>query len=345
MQEHPVPQNVTGYEFHLIGQMTLKQFMEVAAGIIIAVIVNTTNLPTFIKYPVMFIAGVSGAALAFIPFEGRPLDRWFLAFIKAIYQPTMFFWKKSNTIPEAFTYVSTVQVTSQIEIDYKPIRQSRVKDYISSITTTQASKDLSEEEQRAQEVLLLFSQPQHAIPVAAPIPQGITTPGPGQTQIIVAKQASDVSIPESVPTKIENASGVTPIGNYQTQTLSSNQASPMQEVFSKDTHTKSSPVAAVATDASLPFPNKPTVPNMIVGMVVTPDKKIIENAIVTIYKKADRTPIRALKTNALGQFGVITPLENGEYIIEAEKEGFHFTENLLTLSATIIDPLLLQAHS
>ncbi len=81
MQEHPVPQNVTGYEFHLIGQMTLKQFMEVAAGVVVAVLVYWTNLPVVFKYPLMAFVGLLGVALAFIPLVGRPVDRLFFAFI------------------------------------------------------------------------------------------------------------------------------------------------------------------------------------------------------------------------------------------------------------------------
>ena len=39
MKQHPIPQDITGYKFHLIGAMTLKQFAEVAVGAIIAFIV------------------------------------------------------------------------------------------------------------------------------------------------------------------------------------------------------------------------------------------------------------------------------------------------------------------
>jgi hypothetical protein len=38
MKEHPIPQDITNYRFHIVGSMTLKQFGECAAGVIIALI-------------------------------------------------------------------------------------------------------------------------------------------------------------------------------------------------------------------------------------------------------------------------------------------------------------------
>ena len=35
MREHPIPQDITGYKFHIIGSMTLKQFLEIAIGVIV----------------------------------------------------------------------------------------------------------------------------------------------------------------------------------------------------------------------------------------------------------------------------------------------------------------------
>jgi hypothetical protein len=102
-------------------------------------------------------------------------------------------------------------------------------------------------------------------------------------------------------------------------------------------------VSPVQTDTSLPFPTQPTIPNVIVGMVLTNDKKIIDNAIVTIVRESDSTPVRALKTNMLGQFEIVTPLENGSYMIVTEKEGFTFANKSLELHQQIIEPLIIQA--
>src|SRR5260221_1033065 len=117
MQEHPVPQNVTGYEFHLIGQMTLKQFFTAGVGVLFAIITNATNLPTIFKFPLIFLFGVGGFGMAFVPYEGRSLDKWFLAFIRSIYHPTLFFWKKTNPVPEAFSYVQPKFLDTRPTVD------------------------------------------------------------------------------------------------------------------------------------------------------------------------------------------------------------------------------------
>src|SRR3989338_5942844 len=96
MIEHPVPQNVTAYQFHLVGDMTLKQFLELAGGIVLAWFIWTLQIPAFIRWPFIGLSALSGFALAFMPLEERPLDQWVIAFFKAVYLPTLFNWKKSR---------------------------------------------------------------------------------------------------------------------------------------------------------------------------------------------------------------------------------------------------------
>src|SRR3990167_8449636 len=104
MYQHPVPQNVTGYQFRLIGDMTIKQFGLLAAGIGVAVFFYLTNLFAPIKWALMFGSGLFGVALAFFPIEERPLDQWIVAYFKAIYQPTHFIWQKIPLLPSYFSF-------------------------------------------------------------------------------------------------------------------------------------------------------------------------------------------------------------------------------------------------
>ena len=36
MEQHAIPQQISNYEFKLVGDMTLKQFLKAAAGIVLA---------------------------------------------------------------------------------------------------------------------------------------------------------------------------------------------------------------------------------------------------------------------------------------------------------------------
>jgi hypothetical protein len=89
-QAHPIPQNVTNFEFHLVGDMTLKQFGYLAAGLGFAFLVFTTlsTIQPIIAWPLIIISALLGVAFAFLPIQERPLDHWVAAFFKAIFQPT-----------------------------------------------------------------------------------------------------------------------------------------------------------------------------------------------------------------------------------------------------------------
>ena len=96
IQQHPLPQDITNYRFRLIGDMTIKQFASLAISIIVAIIVYGLPLPFFFRYPLTFFFVLLGVGMAFVPFQGRTLDIWIIAFIKSIYSPTLFAWKKTS---------------------------------------------------------------------------------------------------------------------------------------------------------------------------------------------------------------------------------------------------------
>lgn len=102
MQEHPVPQNITSFEFKLIGDMTLRQFGYVGTGIALALIFFFAKpLSPWIRFPFVFLCPALGFALAFMPVEGRSLDRWLVSFIHAVFGNTLYIWKKEGIELEA----------------------------------------------------------------------------------------------------------------------------------------------------------------------------------------------------------------------------------------------------
>lgn len=102
MQEHPVPQNITSFEFKLIGDMTLRQFGYVGTGIALALLFFFAKpLSPWIRFPFVFLCPALGFALAFMPVEGRSLDRWLVSFIHAVFGNTLYVWKKEGVAIEA----------------------------------------------------------------------------------------------------------------------------------------------------------------------------------------------------------------------------------------------------
>jgi hypothetical protein len=96
MENHPIPQDITGFEFKLIGEMTIKQFAYLAGGAILAWVIYILPLFVFIKIPIAFAFIGLGAAFAFLPIDGRPLDVMIKCFIKAAFSPTQYVYQKAG---------------------------------------------------------------------------------------------------------------------------------------------------------------------------------------------------------------------------------------------------------
>lgn len=96
IENHPIPQDITGFEFKLIGDMTLKQFAYLAGGIGIAWIFYTIPLAMLIKIPLGLLFIALGASLAFLPISGRPMDTMIKNFIKAAFSPTQYVYQKTG---------------------------------------------------------------------------------------------------------------------------------------------------------------------------------------------------------------------------------------------------------
>lgn len=355
MREHPIPQDLTGYRFHIIGNMTLKQFTEVAVGVVIGVILYNTNLVAVVKWPLILISAGMGAMLAWVPFEERPLDHWFTTFFTVLYRPTKFFWRKKITIPAPFLFKPRPdQVNVADEVDLMPARQARTKEYITTVELTQPKDAWElEEEQRVAALLNHFDTVEVS---SVSVTKTAHKPDLG----VRVRELQDISHPQSdsgtadsVSTNLSAASQLTSI-NQPPQTtaapITTEQPVTSEVIAAQQTQSlqpivqtpPALPAEKITTNASLPFPTAPTQPNKLVGMVLTEDQKILTNTIVEI-KNLQGMVARAVKTNALGQFFITTPLENGSYIVSADKPGYQFTNQQLVLTGQIVPPLQITA--
>ena len=96
IENHPIPQDITGFEFKLIGNMTLKQFAYLAGGVIIAWVLYILPLFVFIKIPLALAFVALGASFAFLPIGGRPMDVMLGNFFKAVFSPTQYIYQKTG---------------------------------------------------------------------------------------------------------------------------------------------------------------------------------------------------------------------------------------------------------
>jgi hypothetical protein len=354
MQQHPIPQNVTAYEFHLIGNMTVKQFLELGAGIGVGVVIYSTNLPMYIKFGLIIFAVGAGAALAFLPFDGRPLDKMVIVFLKAVYSPTQFIWQKAAQIPGYFTYESK-RPNLKPESETQKVRKN-LREYLSTLPETQNPDLLDAGELKyVASINALFQSTPNPTSISATEGTNYTSPSirvrkmkpeSEVTQINprlvrTIQSVSMITVPENKPIKIDEVS--TSIKATAQQTT----YTPVIPLPQSEINGINQPLASAASatqNRNLPFPSLPTTPNTLVGMVIDPLGHIVENAIIEV-RDQHNVPVRALKSNRLGQFLSATPLTNGAYQIEVEKDGLKFDIVNINLTGQILEPLEIRAKS
>ncbi len=94
MQQHPIPQNITGFEFKLIGFLTLRQFGYLGAAAIIDFILYSAKVPFFVLLMLGGPVSLVALALAFVSLNNLPFERWLAAFLKTIYSPNTRVWHR-----------------------------------------------------------------------------------------------------------------------------------------------------------------------------------------------------------------------------------------------------------
>lgn len=379
MEQHPIPQNVTAYQFRLVGDMTLKQFLELGSGILLGFLTTRLPLiPVFIKWPAAGILAFGGIALAFLPVEERPLDIWLKNFIKSIYAPTQYLWQKKAQLPDFFTYTRGKSPPEPIKPRIKDQRQ--LQSYLSTLAqTTEPEIDKREGVALGRINQLLGSAPTPGLAVSTQ-PGFAVSPGiksrklrtPDQLrrgvviyeepvkedQLIQPKPAPSPTTPPQPKTK------QTFVAQYRKQAApsaplqaSSPQAGPVIEIAplprppltvaslypqppSKADRDRLRVAPEFAQD--LPLPTPPDIPNIVVGMVLAPDSRLLVNAIIEMRNDQNQT-VRAVKTNKLGQFFIATPLLNGTYEIRVEHPEYTFDIIKLKAEGKIIPPIKIKA--
>ncbi len=329
MEQHPIPQNISSYQFRLVGDMTLKQFFQLAGGFLVGLIFYSSPLIAIIKWPFAILSVILGAAMAFVPLEERPLENWIFAFFKAIYSPTIFKWKRATETPKFFQDETPA---SNVPNPQTQVQDAALKNYLE--TARVASGPLAKLERAEQGFLAAISG------IFAGI-KGPAIPTVNQSPAVPPPPAAPkkLEIPVSVPVKVSPMQPSHLVVEektqpaFQTAQIQTQKVNPIiagEEIVS----TKEAIFSIDATP-----PNPPTSPNVIVGQVVDETRRIIEGAIIEVRDEYGR-PIRALRSNKLGHFIAVTALDNGKYSIISEKDGYQFMPVNFEAKGDIIPPIL-----
>jgi hypothetical protein len=193
MENHPIPQDITGFEFKLIGDMTIKQFAYVAAGVLSAFVTYISPLPDLIKIPLALIFVGIGAAFAFLPIEGRPMDLMLRNFFKAVFSPTQYIYRKAGA--KLFAQSQTTASPTSKATPVTPDKQ--LKDFLNALP-----KRVNKLDQK--ETVFFQSLGQYSGPKATQNVPGFvaehayakqtTQPQPAVTQATASKKGDDAAV-------------------------------------------------------------------------------------------------------------------------------------------------------
>ena len=334
MEQHPIPQQISSYQFKLVGDMTLKQFFQVAGGVVISLLFYATPLHPLIKWPLILISAGLGAAMAFLPFQERPLEKWIIAFFRSIYSPTLYFWKKTDKPTVFFTENAVVPAIGNV-----PAGQAAESN----------TKKLEEAEKSFLAKLGSLWSTASTTPIA--VPAATTTTQPVQvattqpvidqptTKTVAPSNTPLVSIPQQIPTVITRSAPKLVVEEHGPAVAANASTISSLDVPKLEEKTITTNEVEFSIDAAPPQPA--IIANTVVGQVMDEDRKIIEGAILEI-KDLNSRPVRALKSNKAGHFIIVTPLANGKYEISIEKDGFIFEPVSFETKGEIIPPIAIK---
>ena len=386
MENHPIPQDITGFQFKLIGDMTLKQFAYLAGGSILAWIIFSLPITYFLKFPFASLIILSGVSLAFLSMEGRPMDTMIINFMRATFSPTKYVYQNPKlglsqdstnlkvqevNFPTPMKKETVSDKTPQEGVDKKEFdffhmlsqmlhpQQSQPASHSSKDTSSSsdpyivtaevqgekksmphhAPSENTNERKEESEIEKLDEQTQALKEkLKAAVEEEKANEG-SSTYEDVHKKALEIEqvLSETLSQKQNLEKQIIEL-KRQLQTQKSETYAPSPAPLTKTPNVRTITNKAQAKTAGLP--TIPEFPNIITGIVKDPRENPLANILVEV-KDSEGNPVRAFKTNPLGQFGASTPLSNGDYTIEFEdSKGMNkFDKIAFTVTGDIIPPI------
>lgn len=262
------------------------------------------------------------------------------AFLKAIYSPTKRSWYKNNLVFSKSPIFATrlnlyfsSMASSPIAATAAPVISSPLP--TPELTKTQPTPEPSKPSE---------SNKNTGLPSTDQLTQTVELAKQAQTlqaQILQGeRQLSEVK----AKADLEEFNMV--LANLQKLVQEAQQIKKQLAVVTGDSSTP--PAPEVKVEVVKPIKQKNTqmsltsFPNIINGVITDSQGNYLDSVVVVIYNK-DGLPVRALKTNKLGQFTGSTPLPNGTYRLELEKENLTFDVLQIELDGKVLPPLIIKA--
>jgi len=341
MENHPIPQDVTGFKFRLIGSITLKQFLYLLGAGAVALVLYFLPITPFIKFPFMVFAGLIGMAFAFVPIDGRPMDKMIYNFAKALPSENQFLYHKRGAEMVFFSFMPPAHAKPTAT----QVQNAQASE--KAMLFNQVSKSYFKPDREEQESIQNISQLFQEGPVSK---QGFTS-RVYNADLAPIKPASPAApeeiqnIPEKlvephVPTPQTQASKPAPLPTHVQAETSNPVAVTAPTSAPVQTATPTAPTQPTQTQDATQTANGVYTPNVIQGIVKDPRGKPLPHVIIEVLD-TNNIPVRAFRTTQNGGFKSVTPLPNGTYTIHLEDslKKQSFTDVSVTLTGQIVNPI------
>ncbi|MDZ4228876.1 MAG: carboxypeptidase-like regulatory domain-containing protein, partial [Patescibacteria group bacterium] len=299
-----------------------------------------------------------GFALAFMPIEDRPLDQWIINFVKAIYSPTQFLYHPQVKKLDIFEPLKARPASAPLRQNSEG--QGQLHEYIESLPASTTSVFDAAEAKYLEHISNLFgalgnkllpmtpAKPQSAQPIKSSV-KGIRVRQLLHPQMCLLPRATVYRAPEesqvaAMPTAkpVVKPVPVKPVAAVKPRLQPAPKPAPKPPSPAIAPRSRATEGPTFVTDIVLP--QRPEKPNLIAGITLDKAGKIVPGAILEI-RDSQGFPVRALKSNKLGQFFIATPLDDGVYELHAEHADHKFAIIKLEAKNEIIPPLKIQAVS
>lgn len=330
MEGHPIPQDITGFQFKLIGDMTIKQFVYLALGVTVAWIFYALPLPGIIRLPISALFALLGAGFAFLPVSGRPMDVMAFNFIKALFTPSQYIYQKTGDkllaqTPKALRPVefAAAEEKTATEEDKKEMvffsslfqQPHIITSEVVGDKNTQNPPGSGEEVQEKEEHLVQEEQTIKKELQEAKIQEAATVNTPSSQDMHQKVLELEKILNETTAQRQELERQILQLRQKLGSSQAQNAYAPSTAVPKKETKNIRSIPAGLGKSVGVPI--APEFPNLLTGIVKDPRGNPLPNILVEVKDK-EGNPVRAFKTNGLGQFASATALSNGTYDIAFE---------------------------
>ncbi|MEX2007508.1 MAG: PrgI family protein [Candidatus Levyibacteriota bacterium] len=358
MEGHPIPQDITGFQFKLIGDMTIKQFAYLACGAVLAWIFYALPLPGIIKLPISAFFALAGVGFAFFPISGRPMDIMAVNFIKALFTPSQYVYQKTGGSLSPIGFMNAEEEPKN-EVDKKEMvffsslfqrNQNNSQPQAPRIITSEVvggEKPREKKEPASQEGGNVQEKEEHLAQEEQVIKKELQEAKTQEEAAVNTPSSQDMHqkvlelekiLNETTAQRQELERQILELQKKLNNTQPQNALAFNADAPKKETKNVRSIPSALARSTGVPI--APDFPNLLTGIVKDPRGNPLPNILVEVKDK-ERNPVRAFKTNGLGQFASATALANGIYDIVFEDPRGQHKFDIVEINATgeIILPL------